>query len=121
MTVYADTDISGQGQVDFGAGVQINYALVHLTNVGPAARPVMNGDADHFVRIGFIAFGNDSDSIGGVIRTYWLDPFYLNWVDSEWVPVPQLESPPVLFSNYARRVRWSLAPGAAGHLFVFGV
>jgi hypothetical protein len=121
MTVYADTDISGQGQVDFGGGVQINYHLVHLTAVGPAARPVMNGDPDHFVRIGFIAYGNDSDVIDATSRTYWEDPIYLNWIDSEFAPIPQLQSPPTLFAFFARRVRWSLAPGAAGHLFVFGV
>lgn len=121
MTVYADLDISGQGEQSFGGGRQINFALIHLSDPGPAARPI-GLDIDHFLRIGYIAFGADSDAIDfPTSRTYWSAPIWIDFLNFLYHPVPTLQSPPVDFAFWASRVRWSLGPGAAGHLFVSGV
>ena len=121
MSVVADTDISGQGEVNFGGGVRIQFALVHLTAVGPAARP-LGTDPDHFMRIGFISFGSDSNAIDfPTSRTYWNPPIWLNFIDTQYHPIPTVTSSSLELLEWASRVRWSLSPGAAGHLHVEGI
>ena len=88
MTVYADQAISGAGQVDFGDGRQITFALVHFETIPYDGTPLEVSSPDHYLRLGWLAFGNDSDVIDSESRTYWNPVMWIDFLDWQWHPVP---------------------------------
>lgn len=121
MTVYADQAISGSGEVNFTLGVRLNYALVHVYVAPYDSRPLEVGDPDHMLRMGWIAFGADTDVIDATSRTYWSAPVWLDFLDTIWHPIPTTDSLANDFGVWASRVRWSLGLGGSAWLYVYGV
>lgn len=117
MPAYFDDDISGDGQETFPGG-EVLYAVVHVTTVGPEARLVAPAVADQYLRLGWFAFGDSLDVIGGA-RDYWRDAVWINFLDTLWTPVPS-SNDPVALGLVATRLRWHLTFGTEAHMYVFG-
>lgn len=117
MAVLFDADISGAGTGDLVGGNAITFALVHLTSVGAAARPLELLVPDHHLRAGWIAFGRTLTNIGGVSRDYWMPAWYLDFDDNRFIPNPNVNGATIMQLN-ATRVRWFLSAGTAGRLRV---
>lgn len=113
---YVDQAIAGSGRVAFG-NVLVNFALVHLTALGPGiTRPDLN-DPDHLLRVGWINFFYRGIDIGATERDYHDPPIWIAFEDFRWHPDPARgENGSVFF--YAHGVRWSLGPGTEAHLIV---
>jgi hypothetical protein len=112
-----DRDISGHGSESFG-NKQVSYVFVHLDSLGVNVNSPEPGVLDHILRAGWIAFGYNGDAGDGTIRDYWREPIWLNFVDTEWTPVPQYQGSDQTI--WATQVRWWLSPGTTGHLWVNG-
>ena len=121
MTVYADQSISGAGQVNFGGGVQIQFALVHVVTIPLEARPLESLSPDHYLRVGWIALGNDSDVIDATNRTYWTAPLWIDFLDWQWHPIPTRDPGTFDLTVWASRIRWQLGAGGLAWLRVEGV
>lgn len=117
MPIYFDDDISGDGDDVFPSN-QLIYAAVHVTSPGNEARQVVAGVPDMFLRIGWIAFGDQLD-LGDGAALYWRDPIWLNFLRTLWTPDPSTSGSGALVL-VATRVRWHLTNSATAHLFCFG-
>ena len=120
MSIYYDATISGSGSAALSAQ-RVNYAFLHLTAVGSQARPLEAGDPDHFLRIGWFAFGTDITVPSYPTYRYWRNPIWIDFIDTLWTPIPQTNYAAQDDAIYATHVRWSLAMGATGRLVVSGV
>jgi len=119
MTVLYDADISGSGSAAVPVGHNTWYvALLHISAVGPEARPI-GIDPDHYMRLGWWTTGGISNVIGGVDRTYWNPPMWLNTLDSRFAPSPN-EVGSLFSLDFLGMVRWALTYGTLGHLYVEG-
>lgn len=102
-----------------GTTLEVIYAIVHLTTLGSGVRVVDPADPTHILRAGWISFGANPNTIGGIARDYWEYPWYLNFTENRWVP--NTGSPgTTLPVHRASRVRWYLSAGTLGHLYIFG-
>lgn len=117
MPAYFDSDLSGDGQDVFPGG-EVLYLIVHVTDPGVEARQPSPLVADQYVRIGWLALGDNLSLIGGA-RDYWREPIWLNFLDTLWTPDPSSNTPNPL-GLVATRIRWHLGVGAAAHCYVFG-
>ena len=120
MTVFANQAIADVGEVNFGGGQQIQFALVHVTDVGFEARPIEAGSPDHMLRIGWLSFGNDTDLIDATSRTYWTQPKWIDFVNWQWHPEPTRDPGTTDLTVWASRIRWQLYSGVQAWLFVVG-
>lgn len=119
MPVAYDADIADQG-VDNLAANQPVYAVLHITALGPAVRPLEAFAPDHFMRIGWLSFGDTLSVIGATARDYWREPIWIDVTDFFWTPIPSgIAGTPAILN--ASRVRWVLATGTTAHLYVFSL
>ena len=95
------------------------FMFIHLTHLGPETTIIDLAEPDHILRAGFISFGYDFDIGDGVTRTFWRAPIWLDWIDTEWTPLPQASPTGDSFVFFASRVRWSLSFNTTGHLYVY--
>jgi hypothetical protein len=117
MPVF-DDEISGSGEADFGTTAQVTYALVRIRAVSQLAR-MSEAGSDHYLRLGWIAFGHNGFDIDATEVHYWRHPIYLNFLDNLWSPEPQvIPGASAIQAIYAERVRWYLSPGTTAHLFI---
>jgi len=119
MPVAYDADIADQGSDNLAAS-NIAYAVLHLTAIGPAARPLEAFAPDHFMRIGWLSFGDTLSVIGATARDYWRSPIWVDVTDLLWTPNPSTGGGGAL-TLFATRVRWVFATGTTGHLYVFSL
>lgn len=117
MALLFDADISGDGIVDLG-DAKVQYALFRGDAIGWETRTVDDGDnSDRVLRMGFLTFGFKGDAGDGVERYYWQPPIWLDWHNTEWIPVQSFAGDGF---QYARALRWGLSVDVLGHLWVNG-
>jgi hypothetical protein len=120
MATLFDDIVADQGDADLGfPGTRVYYALSHVTAIG-YGRLVDINVTDHYLRLGWFAFGSHLDLIDGTFRDYWLPPIYVDFLDYRWAPNPQATPDGSLNSYYTERLRWSFSPGTSVHLLVVG-
>jgi hypothetical protein len=119
MPVAFDADVADQGEAALAAN-NIAYAVLHLDTVGPAARPLEAYAPDHYMRIGWLSFGDTLSVIGATARHYWRAPLWVDVTDLLWTPDPS-SYPLGALTLFATRVRWVFATGTSGHLYVFSL
>lgn len=120
MPAYYDATVSGDGNAALAGGTNVIYFVFRTTVQGNIPRILDITAPDHLLRLGWISFGRDVTLPGDVARTYWMEPIFLNFLLTRWQPSPNNSSTSVLYL-LADRVRWHLADGAEGRLYVFGV
>lgn len=113
MAIF-DDDISGSGLVDLGSQ-RAKFALCRIDTIGWETRVLSHVDTDRVLRAGFIAFGYFGDAGDGTERHYWQPPFWLDWLNSEWLP-PQTYASDGF--QYLTSLRWGLSDGVTAHLWV---
>lgn len=118
MPVF-ETDISGDGSAALGFG-NVIYAVCHLSSVGGPVRELEQGSPDHILRAGWFAFGDTLNVIGGVNLEYWRAPIWLDFVNTLFTPLPSGIHAGAALVELGTIVRWHVAIGCAGHLYVFG-
>lgn len=119
MPTYLSRAISGDGS-DLLTGTQIVYMAWRLTTIDPMVRHVDPLNPDHFVRAGWLSFGDSLDPFGFGSQDYWQPTIFLNFQRGLWVPDPSHGAGGV-FDHFGSRVRWHLVGTTAGNLFVFGL
>lgn len=112
----ADQDISGTGQIDFGAVRNLLFWSAHIAQRGDLVHEV-NLPSGQLYRVGWVSLG-DHFAVGGVSdRFYWREPTWLFFDENLWTPVlttPGAPPPTLLASG----IRWYLTPNTLGRLFV---
>lgn len=108
--VYTAT-LSGSGEVDLtGLAETPEYAIAHLLTAGPQVRTPYDGCPDLVTRVGWFAFGAETD-IGFGFATYYRDPIWINSVRFIW----GLDSGQHLNVGF---LRWYFSPGSEVYLLV---
>lgn len=118
MPLY-DADIAGDGSAVL-TGSNVFFLVCHLTATGGPVRELEQGSPDHILRAGWLSLGDQLNVIGGVDLEYWRAPIWLDFIDTLWTPVPSGIHAGAALTLLATRVRWHLAIGCAGHLYIFG-
>lgn len=119
MSVVFDGSVSGSSSASLGSFVRVIFWSFDMTAQGDDVRSTPPFSVDHFLRIGFIALGDNFDGGLGTAFDHWQPPVWLNFEHSMWVPEPGFDAGGNAFSQPASLVRWSLSPGTAGWLHVF--
>jgi len=117
-TLLIDEIVSGAGEFDIG-NMQLAYMFVRVLATGnDVHRLTPMADLDRYARLGFVTFGSRQDLDEDGERTFWRHPIWIEFLDFEWSPVPQYFGGD--FTLWANHVRYSFAPGAEAHLWVYG-
>jgi hypothetical protein len=119
MPVYLDRSIAGDG-VDILTGSQIIYMVVSLSTIDPLVRVLEPSAPDHFLRAGWISFGDSLTLFGGGPLFYWEQPIYLDFAQTLWTPDPA-SAPGGVTTGFGTRIRWHLNGVTAGDVHVFGL
>lgn len=120
MPAYFDQTITDDGDAALSGGTQVLYFAFHMTIQGNVPRILDLATPDHMLRLGWVTFGRNVTMPGDIQRTYWMAPLFLNFANTRWQPEPNNNSAGAM-NLLADRVRWHLAEGAEGRLYVFGV
>lgn len=80
------------------------YAIAHVTEVGPQVRTPFDGNPHLVTRVGFFQLGDLVD-LGFGEEGYWNDPIWINGLRWQWQ---------VLHNHHMAnsRVRWYVSPGS---------
>ena len=107
---YSDT-LTGTGEVDLTGIAEVpEYALVHVTTVGPMVRTPFDLSPDLVVKVGWFQFGAEAD-LGFGTRRYWNDPIWINGLYWIW-------SMPAGLHRNAPWLRYWLSPGTEIFFFL---
>lgn len=110
-----DDDVSDSGSASW-ATAGVLFVSVDLTALGPLPRVV--DDADHVLRAGWFALGDQFD-IGLGTFEYWDAPKHVDLVHTRWTPIPTGDANGLFNTQLASRIRWHFAPGVTAHIHVF--
>jgi hypothetical protein len=119
MTVMLDRDIAGGGSDLLTGTSNLLFWTVHITNVGPEARPLEVAVPDHYLRLGWISLGDHFSEGTDPARDWWRQAVWLDFIDNLWTP-PATGETTISFHVQATRIRWYLTPETTGHLYCFG-
>lgn len=120
MAVLYEADVSGTGIATFSP-TRVQYMLFATLTIGSVARPVASRDDDFVLRLGWLTLGVEVSIPDVITAEFWREPWWLNFLNMEISAIPQTDYLANDFGIWADRVRWSLTPGAEGHLMVVGV
>lgn len=117
-TLLLDEIVTGMGDFDIG-NFQVAYMFVRTLATGDDVhRLTPAADLDRYARLGFVAFGSEQDLDDDGPRTYWRAPIWIEFLNFEWTPIPQYFGGD--FTIWVSKVRYSFAPGAEAHIWVYG-
>lgn len=106
------------GEFDLGNS-QIAWLDVHVSDVGnDVHRLTPQADLDRYARLGWLSLGYGETNDDEVFRNYWRAPIWIEFLDLHWTPIPAYKDGDLII--WSTRLRFSLSPGAAAHVWIYG-
>lgn len=113
-----DEIVSGMGEFTIPDS-QITFMMVRVLETGNEVhRLTPAADLDRYARLGFVSFGEYWNPNDDGARVFWRAPIWIEFLDFEWAPTPAYFGGDLTI--WAQRVRYSMAPGAEAHIWVYG-
>lgn len=118
MTTLYSASLSGSG-TDIMAGTWVTFAVIEALTVSPGASLV--DVPDHYLRAGWIAFGDAISGLSVSNGDYWRPPIFVNWDRNLWTPVPTNDAGLTLnLQMRATKIRWFMPAGSSVYVQVEG-
>lgn len=117
-SVTYEATLTDEGSAALG-GSRVFYVAWQITTEGPTIRRPHSWDPNTVIGAGFWQLGNDLTDLGLISAVGWADEHWLYATVGQWIAPPGAVGTD-FSAAIAGHIRWTIAPGTAVHLYVFG-